>query len=106
MSKREYNPTAQYVRIDNIPPHGKGVLKAKMQIIDALHLKPYRKGKGKHGHPYVTNEEARKLYVLFTDIDARPEASPLLDITDQDLVDELRRRGYQVKATKTTTIEL
>ena len=27
-------------------------------------------------------------------------------LTDQDLADELRRRGYEVKATKTTIVEL
>ena len=36
-----------------------------------------------------------------------PTRSEALEIlTDQDLADELRRRGYEVKATKTTIVEL
>ena len=34
------------------------------------------------------------------------EITTVAAATDQDLADELRRRGYEVKATKTTIVEL
>ena len=100
-----YNPRGQFVRIWDIPPHTKGLMDEKMRIVKQLNIRTIRRGKN-NKYDYVTQEDAMKLHPHFKDLGSMLAASPLLGITDQGLVDELRRRGYQVKATKTTTIEL
>ena len=43
---------------------------------------------------------------LLAEVDRRSLRPNIVEISDQDLAAELRKRGYEVKATKTTIIEL
>jgi hypothetical protein len=100
-----------YRRIADIQPYGKGLLDAKIAVCRHLGITIC---KIHHGAKQIRRDEVKRLwdYVVARwnkEVDGpewpRPEDRQI-SLTDQELVDELRKRGYEVTCTKTTTITL
>lgn len=106
MRTPDFRPHAEYVRVWDIPPSCKGILAEKMRIIRAENIPVIKRGKTGKKYDYVRNEDARNLAVLFANIPKPGKENALVSYSDAALVDELRRRGWEVKCSKTTTIEL